>query len=334
MLPTTSSWDFKIAPAAMNKRLRLTFSTRTLLVGVSILALPLGLWWSPGERQRRAITPIRREGGSVYYEPHSPGWLDVIRDHCYAVQEVKLPQWPSDEVMTTLPKLKGMTKLWCSGTSFGETDCEALVGCDALNHVVCFRANLSPSFLVTLPKLRNLKSVSIRETTIDAPLAAALGQCKTITGLGLQQCQLEPGCLELIAANQSIESLSIGSSQLSDIDSEVKPLAAMPTLQRLNLFRTEIGDQGIQNLRLATSLKSIHLADTKVTDGAVDDLLCLGNLEALDIRGTAIGKEGIRGLYELPKLQRFDITAGLFSDEELDELQKARPHVILIVSEK
>jgi len=75
-------------------------------------------------------------------------------------------------------------------------------------------------------------------------------------------------------------------------DAGLKELAALKTLQTLDLWGTKVTDVGLKELATLKTLQTLDLSDTQVTDVGLKELAALKTLQTLDLSGTQVTDMG------------------------------------------
>jgi Leucine-rich repeat (LRR) protein len=107
-------------------------------------------------------------------------------------------------------------------------------------------------------------------------------------------------------------------------DSDVRELARLPQLERLDLSFTRITDQGILYLKAARNLVEVNLTfDERVGDEGQAAIKELKRLKRLSLRGTRIADNTVAAAATLPELEALDISYTDALDYGLDALATA-----------
>jgi internalin A len=107
-------------------------------------------------------------------------------------------------------------------------------------------------------------------------------------------------------------------------DSDVRELARLPKLQRLDLSFTRITDQGILYMKGARNLVDVNLAfDERVGDEGQAAIKEWKRLKRLNVRGTRIADNTVTAAAGLPELEALDISYTDALDFGLDALATA-----------
>jgi Leucine-rich repeat (LRR) protein len=108
-------------------------------------------------------------------------------------------------------------------------------------------------------------------------------------------------------------------------DGDLIELARLPQLERLDLSRTRITDQGLAYLKSATNLREVNLAYAeKIGDPAHAVVKQWKNLRRLNLRGTVIADETAASAAALPHLEVLDIADTIVGDVGMEALATAQ----------
>jgi hypothetical protein len=95
----------------------------------------------------------------------------------------------------------------------------------------------------------------------------------------------------------------------------------------LNLFRTQLGDKGLDRLRKLTKLETLLIGGTKVTDAGLVHLKPFTRLRKLSLFQTQVSDQGIAQLKLMGSLEVLLIGGSKITPLGAEELQKALPKV-------
>jgi internalin A len=124
-------------------------------------------------------------------------------------------------------------------------------------------------------------------------------------------------------ANGQIVGVHLRASWITDGD--LLDLARLPQLQKLDLSRTRITDQGLAYLKTATNLREVNLAYAeKIGDPAHAVIKQWKNLRRLNLRGTVIADETAASAAALPNLEVLDIADTIVGDVGIEALTTAQ----------
>ncbi len=105
------------------------------------------------------------------------------------------------------------------------------------------------------------------------------------------------------------------------MDADLRQLAAMPKLQRIDLSLTRITDHGLKQLRGLKGIRELNLYFAEnVTDEGIAALKGWKDLRKLNLRGTKITDTTIEHLAGLTALESLDIGFAQVTDNGLEKL--------------
>ena len=114
---------------------------------------------------------------------------------------------------------------------------------------------------------------------------------------------------------------SVAAVRLWNADvSELKRLAEMSQLRKLNLGGTQVTDGGMEYLKGLTQLRWLALNGTQITDAGLECLEGMKQLEELDLGGARITDAGLARLAGLTQLQRLDLARTKITGKGLSHL--------------
>ena len=100
-------------------------------------------------------------------------------------------------------------------------------------------------------------------------------------------------------------------SELTDLSLEncriqadhIIPISTLPKLEWLNLYRTPLGEQGVNLLSKSKSIALLPIGKAGVTDLGLEYLCKMGQLTYLGLRGNPVTDKGAKHLSKLTKLE-------------------------------
>jgi len=107
-------------------------------------------------------------------------------------------------------------------------------------------------------------------------------------------------------------------------DGDLLELARLPKLQKLDLSRTRISDQGLSYLKKASQLREVNLAYAeRIGDPAHAIISEWKQLRRLSLRGTVVADETAAAAAKLPELEALDIADTIVADIGMEALASA-----------
>jgi hypothetical protein len=200
------------ARPARPRRRWLRFSLRTLLVGVTLLCVALGVWES-AERQRRAVAAIRASRGWVKYDYLGSRPLR-------AFGEPPAPCWLG-----------------------------RLLGVDYVADVTVIALSAGDREVANVRVLTSLQSLDLSASKVTDAGMAHLSNLASLQVLGLDNTQVSDAGLAHLSALEGLTVLSLYNTQVSDAG--LPHLYGLRNLKELNLGGTQVSDDGCRRLREA-----------------------------------------------------------------------------------
>src|SRR5262245_56608081 len=105
-------------------------------------------------------------------------------------------------------------------------------------------------------------------------------------------------------------------------DTLVAEIAALGSLEQLNLCKTQITDVSSQHIAKLKGLKALDIGFNKITDDALDHLGTLDELVHLDLDVTLVTDKGLLPLQKLPKLNRLQLFHTQITDSGAETLSQ------------
>ena len=117
-------------------------------------------------------------------------------------------------------------------------------------------------------------------------------------------------------------------SELTDLSLEncgihaddVIPISTLPKLEWLNLYRTPLGEQGVNLLSKSKSIALLPIGKAGVTDLGLEYLCKMGQLTYLGLRGNPVTDKGARHLSKLSKLEGLYLGETKVTDQTIAEI--------------
>jgi hypothetical protein len=97
-------------------------------------------------------------------------------------------------------------------------------------------------------------------------------------------------------ARGRVEKLSLCGMKLSADD--FAAIGRLKALRSLNLYRTNVTNANLRQLRNLTHLEGLNLTSTEISDAAVDEIMKLESLRSLCLGNVAVTSEGVARLKE------------------------------------
>jgi hypothetical protein len=109
-------------------------------------------------------------------------------------------------------------------------------------------------------------------------------------------------------ANGDVEKLRLSGMRLSADD--FASIGRLRALRFLDLYRTNVTDADLRQLRQLPRLEGLNLTSTEVTDGAVDEIIQFESLRSLCLGNVAITPEAVARLKEHFRTRKRQLSLG------------------------
>ena len=187
--------------------------------------------------------------------------------------------------------------LWISGEGLSEL--EDLSNLEELYLAGTLVGDVDLEQMTLFPKLKKLR----------------ISKLPQVTGAGLEHVKQLENLIDLdLSENSSL------------FDADLVHLADMKKLQRLNLWRVAVTDEGIAHLKGLTGMRWLNLDNTQITDAGLDSLSGMSKLEFLHLGSTSVTDEGIQKLSKLKSLKDLKVTRTAVTDAGVEKLQQQLPN--------
>lgn len=141
-----------------------------------------------------------------------------------------------------------------------------------------------------------------------------------IVAVDLANSWVHDADLRRIAALGSLERLDLSQTRITDVGLE--SLAPLQGVRELNLYFAEfVSELGVANLKSWSSLEKLNLRGTMVRGRVFDTLAQLENLRELDLSHTRITDDGFDALSRLARLERLSIGSNRLDGAVLESLK-------------
>lgn len=155
----------------------------------------------------------------------------------------------------------------------------------------------------------------------DAGGTVTLDSAGKIVAVDLRASWISDSDMAALAALPSVERLDLSLTRISDHG--LLQLKTSPAISDLNLCYAElITDAGVSAVKGWKHLKRINLRGTKVTDATLQHLSAVTSLESLDIGFAQITDVGLDQITPLPNLKELMIGGNKLTDNGLQPLRQ------------
>jgi hypothetical protein len=285
------------------------FSLRTLVFGLTIAAIAIGMVSREANRQRRAVDQLEAGGARVEFAhqftfdsrhapvprgevPNAPmpgpDWLrELLGDH-YFVTPIKV--WHVDDaaLLEGLPTTEEIYGL--------KLDDEDLPHIKALSELKVLMLNQMSSaeyydFLSSFP---NLVHFAVNRVGFDDADAVHLVRVPNLQWLQMSDTRITDEALRHVSSLRNLQVLNLSGTKVSDVG--IAYISDCKSLKDLMLSRTAVTDLGLEQLARLQYLDQLNLDRTQVTDKGIMSLAGARSLRWLSVRGTAVTSVGAANL--------------------------------------
>lgn len=120
----------------------------------------------------------------------------------------------------------------------------------------------------------------------------------------------------------------VGSLEVQDAgkvtEKGFESLRELPRMQKLLLFKSNIGDKALAEISRMKSLEVLYLGESKITDIGMASLANLTELKVLDLYDTKVGDRGIAALGKLAKLDDLNLSGTKVTDSGITLLKECK----------
>ena len=110
-------------------------------------------------------------------------------------------------------------------------------------------------------------------------------------------------------------------------DAGLREIAALTSLESLDLRANRITDHGLKELRSLTKLRSLDLSMTAITDDGLRELQSLKHLESLRIWDVGLTDAALSHLHPIKSLKRLALAHAKVTETGLTRLREALPDI-------
>jgi Leucine-rich repeat (LRR) protein len=173
----------------------------------------------------------------------------------------------------------------------------------------------------------DLVSLDMSGTDVDDAGTRGLRNLTKLRHIDVGFCPIGLGTVEEISNLKDLQNLAFASNTLGDKAGPM--LAKLKKLQMLVLSTTVMTDSCIKDISCLSELVELGLARNSVTDKCIDSILKMKKLKRLNLADTKVTFAGMMRLNQLPELNHLLLRKSQLSPEQLKQLQKRLPKVVL-----
>ncbi len=193
--------------------------------------------------------------------------------------------------------------------------------------IVTHLASAKENMFCKLATLSHLKHLELFSFGIDKVEFDKIKQITGLNYLGLPMTAKD--CfIDSLTGFKKLSFLNMSNTKVKGGES-FKKLALLPSLRTIDLSRTAIGNDAVNNLTGIKGLESLLLAKTKITDDAMSDIAKMEKLRYLAIHETSISDKGIKQLCKLNNLEILSVYNTKVTMKGLQELRKSNLGLVM-----
>lgn len=239
----------------------------------------------------------------------------------------------SNAGLAHLTGMKSLAAIRLSGAT-GETTVDddgmvSLAAISSLQTVMLDGLWVSEGGLEHLVVLEGLKELTLAQTLVGDEALSVIARMKKLRRLRLAKTSITAEGLGSIAPLSELRDLDISECASLD-DTALEPVGLLSQLERLNLWRVPVGDEGIRHLAGLRNMKWLNLDNTLLTDSGLGVVAGMPALATLHIGSTAVSNAGIKHLMKLSSLREVFLARTAVDAAGVATLRKALPGATVV----
>jgi Ran GTPase-activating protein (RanGAP) involved in mRNA processing and transport len=200
-----------------------SYSLKTLLLVVTVLCVLLCWKLQAVNKQRQAVSAIRKVGGDVIYDfEKEPHWLArfVGIDFLHDVIDVRIhinSEGPQDihSIFPYLSQLRRLKILSIYDGIFKDEDLRYLAGLTDLVSVELYSNSITGDGFKYLTDQNKLTFLELHDNPITDKSLSAIASLPSLTWLSLSECALTDDCLPTLIQMKSLRRIDVVKSQMT-----------------------------------------------------------------------------------------------------------------------
>ena len=271
---------FRRTAAILKSTWRTRLTQRALLTMFLLVAGLLAIYLHRTRQQQRAVSAIRRIGGTVAYDYQLTG--DLVYSHGQSWVPAGLRQQMGDDWFHSVIFVQVLYRddPLLSGKPGPEND-EFLAGLDEFPALESVELRFGPQTEEGLRQLGRLRR--LKHLTLKHPGDLTDGRIGHIVGL------------------EYLESICLNDTDITD--ESIRLLGQLPRLSNLDVRHNRLTDQCLKYAGRMQPLKMLWVGgwqeNESITDQGLVHLVNLQHLEVLDLQGTSVTEAGVERLSDL-----------------------------------
>ena len=208
------------------------------------------------------------------------------------------------------------------GAKLGEQPLASLGGTVALESLLVSGPDIKDADLEILSSL-SLKVLDARDCAITNAGMKSIGTQKELRALRLSgksgACTVDDDGLKEISQLTQLKALSLDYLWVSEVG--LTTLAALTSLEELNLAKTLVGNEALAVMGQFPRLKKLRISQCQIDDMGLVDLVKVSTLEDLDLsENSQISNAGMESIGKLTSLKKLNLWRDALTDDGVRQL--------------
>lgn len=230
-----------------------------------------------------------------------------------------------DEVVTRIAGLKELRALWLVGRGISDRGLRKIAGLDKLDGLMLTDTNVTSDGLTALARHASLKELSVEGSHVR--ILEPLRNLTLLFSLNLAETAVDNESMKSLASLTSLDCLEIPNTDVGDNGlSNLRGLA----MSRLVLNHTRITDEASAVLGELSGLWSIELRGTAAGDKCAAALASLPEIKIIDFRDTRLTDAGLMSFAKSMTCEEIKVTGSMITDEGVASLQRKAPQIVVV----
>jgi hypothetical protein len=157
-----------------------------------------------------------------------------------------------------------------------------------------------------------------------------IGDLDKLETLEIHNTELNNDGLAAIQGMARLKRLSLNTNY-NVTDAGMEHLAALKSLEDLDLSDTHVRGTGLSWLKGLKNLKKLNLSGNRFGDAQIRYVTVFSNLEELDLSATLVTSDSLAQLSVLTRLKLLDVSSTVGTQAGADELKKSLPNLKIIL---
>lgn len=343
----------------------LTLGAVALIVAITLFVFYLKRY--SDQASWRAVETILEEGGNVSFDLPKGGTLDaqdIERDESfYGVSRYTLPVGRieikridvSPRLLAAASELSSIRNMHLDEVTLDDDAWQAFLKLNSIQTLWISGETFTPERIAKLEYLTDLEELNIIDTRLTEASCRGIAKLSKLTKLLIANVGITDAGLTHFGRLSSLKEFEIwdviegadvtdrGMQFLAKLDNleilvlrgcpigndAMQYIAVLPNLRYLDLWSIPIDDTGLKQVGKIKSLTWFQLVTTNARGEAPQALDQLINLKTAGFAESPIGDQALLQLKRLPSLKVIRYRDTQFTEEGLQDFQRARPDVLV-----